>query len=284
MRRTPSFVDKSDDIVFRGVSLRRPNDFIGDFLENRRVLRALHGKLHFPELEGIVDDDEALNAFYAFDGTRFIKDRVLNLFDDSEYSFRSMFMSLVDDAFAALRIKQDIDSSVYDQRLYKFLGGRSLEVEHVLELSGYVNTWGKNIRVLRLVRYSSDFYHTDSWYTDFHLFFKRVASIHNNLLYYSDFNAVLGTKLIWRSVFDRRVSMRMKLINKSLDSLKNTSLVDHLMGLSSCMNLPDDKHAEGNESELVDKWLEMFDSFYPQYERLKAWYIREKESSAGTAA
>lgn len=296
MRRTPSlFVEPDPGDFFDSPEgyLMRPKDHLGDYLENRRVLKALDDKFHFPELEGILGSEEALDSFYVFDGTRFMKDKFAILFDDSEYSFPSMLASLYDCFVFKLDLPFVENTNFSSERELRVKLGEFLlcyedfeEFDLLIELSefifGEVYGSGKN-SFSELYLYRSDYPFKDvvskklmlsvrgfhaacrSWrkHAEFYNFSNRGGKSHD-----LDLTSAKISRGIERSCMCLRGDIPGTVVN------------NYVTRLSSYMNLPDDKHAELNESELVDEWLALFDRFYPQYDKLKAWYIQEKKLSS----
>lgn len=276
MKRSPDFSEIEG--MFGGTGLVRPDDEVGDYLENRRVLRALQKKFHFEELEDIIDDDEALDAFYVFDGTRFMKDKVVNLFDNSEYSFYSMFMFLVDKSFGGL-YEPGASNAVYGAGVYNFLSKEDVDFEHFVSLSQHIKKWSTRLDYSWLDKYGSDFHYVnEQWDKSFSSFVNRVSIGSRNLLSPAVLTIPQMTrKMFWRFVFDWRFAARVRTFKFTLSNVSRAIMVNYFRSLSACMNLPDDKHAKAKELELIDKWLELFEAFYPEYEKLKTWYIKEKE-------
>lgn len=288
MRRTPDFF-RDDDPISNVV--RRPDSLVGDYLENRRILKILHSKFHFPELEGIINDAEALNAFYMFDGTRFIKARVVSLFDSSEYSFSNMLAYLGDAALRNFNFPVDDPSHHGMLKLRRdFLLNyeESFEFDYFSELVAFVDMEGSLSREedLSLLSYHSDIV-SSSWSTLLATSLEGVSSVFDawNSYMESDYMYPTSKKRFWQYSRERNLLMQKILhIKEKMKPFSNLSMefyIDpYMTKLSACLNLPDDKHAEPEEKVLVDNWLELFDKFYPQYEKLKAWYIQEKKNTS----
>ena len=310
MRRTPSFAKLDYDPFKDGDTLdvlKRPDAVVGDYLENQRILRALHDKLHFPELEDIIDNKESLDSFYVFSGTRFIRDRVSKLFDDSEYSFPNMLTCYFDTFFKKLnfphnkivgempwrkhmKIVDDYLSKYKDFSEFKAISNLSdlvfSEVKRTDEKS-LLSVFGGN----GLEDYASDYSFSIVNTGIYDRILKGFGSMYGYWIWYSGISD--PAKAIRNSVWymykvirnRRRFTKLITSISEELSTApgRRSYIGIYVTRLSACMNLPDDKYAELYESELVDKWLELFDNFYPQYEKLKAWYVQEKEfASSGT--
>lgn len=288
MRRTPDFF-RDDDPISNVV--RRPDSLVGDYLENRRILKILHSKFHFPELEGIINDAEALNAFYMFDGTRFIKARVVSLFDSSEYSFSSMLAHLGN---AALRdFKFPVDGPSHHgmlelRRDFLLNYEESFEFDYFSELVAFVDMEGSLPREedLSLLNYHSDMGPL-IWPALLTTSLEGASSMFGvwNSYMKSDYMYPTSKKRFWQYYKERNLLMPKILHIK--DKMKPFSklymqfcIAPYMMKLSACLNLPDDKHAEPEEKVLIDNWLELFDKFYSQYEKLKTWYIQEKKNTS----
>lgn len=302
MRRTPIFLDDENNPALVGTFLMRPSNEVGDYLENRRILRALDDKCHFEELVDVINGDELLNAFYLFDGTRFIKDKVINLFDDSEYSFPSMLGYLLDSVIEKINfpLSKNTDKMPGDEKnrlIREFLLSYEnfYEFEYMVELSNFVLS---EISVLRrnrfsnLVEYSSDQFFVKKNFKNLNDSLKAFQDMYGRWNYYiafSDFaeprkkrflNAFRGREKLLLDKNFLTINNNMNSIAKLLErGIAGMSVVNYILQLSACMNLPDDKYAKFHESELVDEWMELFTHFHPQYEKLKAWYIQEKEPS-----
>lgn len=287
MRRTPDFFSDGDPIA--NVVFRRPDGLVGDYLENHRILRVLHDRLHFPELEGVIDDAEGLDSFYVFDGTRFIKDRVVGLFDGSEYSFSNMLGHLGD---AALRnFAFPVGEFSYGERfelrrgfLLNYEG--SFEFNYFSELVALIDAEGHlgSNENLSLFSYRSDRV-SSFWPTLLSDCLPNLFSVRDawNLYVDSDDLRKMMKKRLFDFSGDRRLLRNnVSGIEKSMEPFNRLSrkfyISPYMMKLSACLNLPDDKHAKSGEKILIERWLELFDKFYPEYEKLKAWYIGEKES------
>lgn len=300
MRRTPIFDRIKTDSgrpeePARRTTLRRPNMVLGDYLENRRVLRALHSKFTYPELEGIIDNDESLDSFYLFDGTRFIKEKVLNIFNDSEYSFVNMLEYLTKKGFE--EVEPIASEFSYNPRKFTdFLlsrehHGKYLNFEYLLENVSFIYSWmGRNDR-LSFESYTADYnyvvnlgvpannefikfqYLIKNW--SMHTAFvtdenKRVKKILNFLAGMPRLSSEFGVK---------EFNEKMREIQFLFQHTFDPGVDNYIKLLSSGVNFPDDKNAEPEELEYVDEWLKMFESFYPMYERLLRWYISNKKVS-----
>lgn len=288
MRRTPDFLT-----TFNGycTALSKPDDFVGDFLENRRILRVLHEKLHFLEIEDIIDDDEALDAFYVFNGARFIKDKVLNLFDDSEYSFPSMLGYLCDASrrdfvFPFCGDTEAENNELRRNFLLEYAGSVKInyfsEVVYFAWVNGVLNS-GEQVSLYN--------YHSDEVSMDKHKRLEgavqKVLPLEDSWMWYraSDNVHRMTRTSLWR--FSRRGRLfkrNLACVEENMRAYSrlgtyNSNVMRYVMKLSACLNLPDDKHAEPEEKVLIDNWLELFDKFYPEYEKLKAWYVEHKEKS-----
>lgn len=280
MRRTPDFLEVKNHAVFNIDLFIRPDNEVGDHLENRRILRAIQDKFHFEELEGIIDDDETLEALYLFDGTRFMKERVLNLFDDSEYSFYTMFSALMKNAFEALEVNYGIKGS-----------GALLEdasdAKYVLSLCEFIEFWDKGNHSLGLTHYAADLYYHGRFYMELNTSVRKRYQVGRG---WSSHVGVAAWLLSgWRSPGNLvknkwNAARNLLLLSRGVKAMQSPSVGDYVMCLSSCLNLPDDKHAEPGEKVLIEEWLRRFEAFYPEYEKLKAWYIKEKENTAGITA
>jgi hypothetical protein len=302
MRRTPIFLNDENNPIIVGPFLVRPSTDVGDYLENRRVLRALNDKYHFEELESVIDNDETLDALYLFDGTRFIKDKVVNLFDNSEYSFPSMLGYLLDSFLDKLNfpLNKDTDKISGEEKMElirDFLLNYQdfYEFESIVELSEFIlsdiSAINEN-KFSNLIEYSSDQYFVRRNFENLSDSLRAFQDTYGRWNYYIAFSDFAQPRK--KSLLNAFKSREKLLLDKSFLTINNKlnsaaklvergvagmSVVNYILRLSACMNLPDDKHAQFHESKLVDEWLELFNNFYPQYEKLKAWYIREKERS-----
>jgi hypothetical protein len=295
MRRTPSFFVEPDPEDFFDSPegyLMRPKDHLGDYLENRRVLKALDDKLHFPELEGVIGNEDTLTSFYTFDGTRFMKDKVVNLFDKSEYSFPSMLANLYDCFVVKFNFPLSEEMNSFSERdLRSMLGNFVLEYKDfeefafLCELSDFVFNEVRGLHgnsFSELNNYRSDYPFGDVVSQKLMLSVRGFQAAYRSWRKHAEFydfsSFVWGAKSHKLNSTSSKISRGMERSRACLKSdIPGTIVNNYVTRLSACMNLPDDKHAELNESELVDEWLILFDNFYPKYERLKAWYVKHKE-------
>ena len=301
MRRTPSFKREkvAEGAEYFLLKPRRPSKLIGDFLENQRILQVLHKHMQLPELTGIIDDKNALESFYFFDGIRFIKDKITSMFDTSEYGFDNMLLALnsasIEEVEKTYAIEK-YDTASFTEFLDNFQQGNYPILELLFDILAVMAsetsigiTWRDN----ELAEYSSDSVNGIPGYKMESLPPKLIYTLFESRDAYarlaeeeykiSSTLTRLGT-LKRRSTDSRLINLFIRktfiVDNVVRKMVSSTIFYNYMQRLSACMNLPDDKYTELIESKLIDEWIILFEAFYPKYEKLKTWYEANREVKA----
>jgi hypothetical protein len=294
MRRTPSFTDKGNP--FR--NLTRPSAVVGNHLENRRILRVMDSYFHYPELEGIVEDDESLDAFYFFDGSRFFSETVMEPFNKSELGFSNLLKSLCVAAFDEIGYGLDqtyISTARFTKLLAELREGEYPTFNLFLDITNFIRSQlilFEEENYDGLIIYASDFNYSHATFRKVELEYFACKNFLNS---WSEYNAIAKSEnsfagrlnsFVYRSERETN-SQNVNVFRERASGLRIfddynifSELNKYINRLSACMNLPNDKESNSNEKDLIEKWLVLFHAFAPVYQSMCAWYQDNENAKA----
>lgn len=286
-----SYVDDSD--MERNVE--RPSGISGDFLDNRRIILKLDEYMNLSD--GIDDElsrEEVIQALLFTNQQRHIfAPKVAELFDESKYSFPTMFTYLAERA--QVETPNFFGQSSEYSEFKKFLNSNSSKYKttsYFIDVLSFVYEW---IQVRRLgiiyywnmCSYASAYNHSNPVCDPYVFPFNGCRVLVNNWSKYKiandSRNKIEKIFISIENKFKGKVhKLKYENLDKQMQELEEMfvgpydhSLDNYMKQLSSCMLLPDDNSAEAEDLHLIDAWLDMFDAFYPKYEELLAWYKSE---------
>lgn len=285
MRRTPSFTAKATH--FR--RLVRPSPIVGDYLENRRILKALNSYFHYPELEGVTEDEEALDALYLFDGSRFLNKKVTEPFVDEDLGFSHMLKMLCETALHEIGYGWSVDHynpQRFTELLTELKQGKYPTFNLLLDISSFLNSQfilTEDQNYDGLIAYASDYNHSHSVFRKIEEVYLKCTLFLNS---WNNYDAIAKSEDSFAGRFNAFIYRLERETNSKavrdfrsqifsfriFSSYKWSDLDNYIKRLSACMNLPSDKDASPGERDLIEKWFVLFNAFAPQYQKLRSWY------------